>query len=147
MSEISERMEQLMRNVQEQAAKADELQSAVENVRGTATSADRSVTVTAASSGAVLDLQLDAQAARQSHVVLQKTILSTIREATRNAAEQLDEVAEPLLGDQFGQFQHLMKAGTGHVATPGEDAKTAPPPRFQADGTGDDDFQDQTYLR
>jgi hypothetical protein len=58
MAGAAERIQEMLRNFEEQAAKAGQLQSAVQDMRGTATSDDRSITVSVAPSGAVLDLQL-----------------------------------------------------------------------------------------
>lgn len=75
----------MMRRLEEQAQKASDLQSAMQNMQGTASSPDRSVTV--GPSGAVLDLQLAPNAVRQSADALQQQILTAIREATANAAQ------------------------------------------------------------
>lgn len=87
MSTVSERIQEMMRRLEEQAQKASDLQSAMQNMQGTASSPDRSVTVTVGPSGAVLYLQLAPNAVRQSADALQQQILTAIREATANAAQ------------------------------------------------------------
>lgn len=65
MTGAAERIQEMLRTFEEQAAKATQLQSAVQDMRGTATSDDRSITVSVAPSGAVLDLQLAPNAMRK----------------------------------------------------------------------------------
>ncbi|WP_245848151.1 YbaB/EbfC family nucleoid-associated protein [Lentzea kentuckyensis] len=86
MTDRQERMQSLMRSFEEQAKKAGELQQAMKDLRGVGRSRDGAVTVTAATSGAVLGLQLSPNAMNRSHVQLQQEILDAIRMATQHAA-------------------------------------------------------------
>ncbi|GGJ06492.1 hypothetical protein GCM10011581_49280 [Saccharopolyspora subtropica] len=159
MSGTSERIQAMMRRFEEQAQKVSELQSAMQGLQGTASSPDRSVTVTVAPSGAVLDLRLAPNAVRQSASDLQQQIMATIREATANAAEQLNNTVAPILGDQFDQFQQAFNA-QGPVIKPATDDDATPPPAAPARPTGaapsrppqrdddfDDDFETDSFLR
>ncbi|MGP4020016.1 YbaB/EbfC family nucleoid-associated protein [Saccharopolyspora sp. 5N708] len=156
----------MMRRFQEQAQKASELQSAMRGLQGTASSADRSVTVTVAPSGALLDLRLAPNAVRQSASDLQQQIMATIRQATASAAEQLNNTVAPILGDQFGQFQEAFNV-QGPTIKPGVDSETparpaTPPVAHQEPNAGpvapkrppqrgsdydDDDFSAGSFLR
>jgi len=142
MSDISDRVEHMMRVAEEQAQKAGELQDAVENVRGTATSADGSVTVTVSPSGALLDLRLSPQVSRQSHTVIQRTIMSTISEAGRRASEALRDAASSALGDQIGHFQYIVDAVT---ASSGASSEGDSQQRDRSDDGGD--FEAGSFLR
>lgn len=168
VSSASERIQEMMRKFEEQAQKASELQSAMQGMQGTASSPDRSVTVTVAPSGAVLDLRLAPNAVRQSANDLQQQIMATIRQATASAAEQLNNTVAPILGDQFDKFQEAfnvegmtIKPTTGDetpnqaepAATPSPqrepNAGQAPskrPPQRSTD-YGDDDFSAGSFLR
>ncbi|GAA0515407.1 YbaB/EbfC family nucleoid-associated protein [Saccharopolyspora thermophila] len=159
MSGTSERIQAMMRRFEEQAQKVSELQSAMQGLQGTASSPDRSVTVTVAPSGAVLDLRLAPNAVRQSASDLQQQIMATIREATANAAEQLNNTVAPILGDQFDQFQQAFNA-QGPVIKPATDDDATPPPAAparptdaapsrppQRDDDFDDDFETDSFLR
>lgn len=156
----------MMRRFEEQAQKASELQSAIQDMQGTATSPDRSVTVTVAASGAVVDLKLAPNAVRQSASALQQQIMATIREATANAAEQMNNAVAPILGDQFEQFQQAFTAQAPTLKPPADDeapaastssAQTTPsagpaapqqrPPQRTADFDDDDDFSTGSFLR
>src|SRR5699024_821748 len=121
----SERVQELMRRFEAQAAKASQLQSAMQDLQGTASSQDRSVAVTVAASGAVLDLQLAPNAVRKSAHELQQQITDTIREATENAAERMNEAVAPILGDEFDRFQEAFNARSSAIAPLG--ATTSPP--------------------
>ncbi|SFS31360.1 YbaB/EbfC family nucleoid-associated protein [Saccharopolyspora flava] len=138
MAQPSERVQEMMRKFEEQAAQAGRLRERMQEIRGTARSADGSVSVTVAPSGAVLDLQLTAAATRQPHSSLQQSIMTAIREATQDAAQQMDETVTPVLGDRAEQFKSAFNAHTPA-------APTAPPAPPRADD--DDDFSDGSFLR
>ncbi|KAA5831882.1 YbaB/EbfC family nucleoid-associated protein [Saccharopolyspora hirsuta] len=168
MSTASERIQAMMRRFEEQAQKASELQSAMQDMQGTASSQDRSVTVTVAASGAVLDLKLAPNAVRQSANDLQQQIMATIRQATANAAEKMNSAVAPILGDQYEQFQQAFNAQAptlkpqpddeaptaGPAATPTAQREPSPgpatskrqPQRSEA-YDDDDDFSTGSFLR
>ncbi|SDF47269.1 Conserved DNA-binding protein YbaB [Lentzea fradiae] len=123
MTDRQERMQSLMRSFEEQAKKAGELQQAMKDLRGVGRSPDGAVTVTAASSGAVLGLRLTPNAVNRSHVQLQQEILDAIRMATQNAAQQLEQAVAPILGDRLQQFKDGMAASGVEPIMP-----SAPPP-------------------
>jgi DNA-binding protein YbaB len=143
MAGAAERIQEMLRNFEEQAAKAGQLQSAVQDMRGTATSDDRSITVSVAPSGAVLDLQLAPNAVRKQAHELQQQIMDTIRRATTHAADQMNETVAPILGDRFSEFQEAFNAQTSAVK-PRED-QSSRPPRSAADE--DEDFGSDSFLR
>ncbi|NGY64279.1 YbaB/EbfC family nucleoid-associated protein [Lentzea sp. NEAU-D13] len=124
-------MQSLMRSFEEQAKKAGELQQAMKDLRGVGRSRDGAVTVTAATSGAVLGLQLAPNAMNRSHVQLQQEILDAIRMATQNAAQQLEQVVAPILGDQLQQFKDGMAAsGVEPLMPSAPPAPGAPQPPY-----------------
>jgi len=123
VTDSQQRMQSLMRSFEEQAKKAGELQQAMKDLRGVGRSRDGAVTVTAATSGAVLGLQLTPNAMNRSHIQLQQDVLDAIRMATQNAAQQLEEVVAPILGDRLQQFKDGMAASGVEPMLP-----SAPPP-------------------
>ncbi|HEX7303353.1 YbaB/EbfC family nucleoid-associated protein [Lentzea sp.] len=106
-------LEEKIRAFQEQAAKAGQLKDRISELRGQARSGDGSVTVTVAPSGAVLGLQLSPTAMKYSHTQLQNEILATIRAATQQAAQLLQETVTPVLGDQAERFKEAFNAHSG----------------------------------
>jgi DNA-binding protein YbaB len=108
-----DRLSAAMRSFQEQADKAKQLQEAFKTMRGVGQAPDAGVTVTVAPSGAVLDLRLEPKSMDRSHTALQQAIIGAIRQATANAAAQMEAVAEPLLGDRMQQFRDAMGADAG----------------------------------
>ncbi|QUH04765.1 YbaB/EbfC family nucleoid-associated protein [Saccharopolyspora erythraea] len=151
MTDASERIQQTLRQFEEQVQKAAQLKSAIQDMHGTAASPDGAVTVTVAPSGAVLDLRLSPNAVRQSHTDLQQAILAAIREATQNAADQLNETVAPVLGEQFDQFQEAFNANAARPLGPDAVSPGAAP---QGNGHGratdtddDDDFGNESFLR
>ncbi|HEX8869703.1 MAG TPA: YbaB/EbfC family nucleoid-associated protein [Lentzea sp.] len=135
-------LEEKIRAFQEQAAKAGQLKDKISELRGQARSGDGSVIVTAAPSGAVLGLQLSPNAMKYSHTQLQQEILATIRAATQQAAQMLQETVVPVLGDQAERFKEAFNAHSGvmmpdappqqqqqqHYAPPQQQQYAPPPP-------------------
>ncbi|WP_175548280.1 YbaB/EbfC family nucleoid-associated protein [Saccharopolyspora flava] len=133
----------MLRDFEEQAAKAAQLQSAVQDMQGTATSDDRSVTVSVAPSGALLDLQLAPNAMRKQAHELQQQIMDAVRRATESAANQMNEAVAPILGDRMSQFQEAFNAQTA-VVKPREEHQSRPP---TSSADEDDDFGSGSFLR
>ncbi|SHG85663.1 YbaB/EbfC family nucleoid-associated protein [Streptoalloteichus hindustanus] len=122
-----QRFNELMRTFEEQATKASTLRDALKDLKGTAQSRDGAVTVTVAPSGAVVGLQLSPRAMQKSHVALQQEILQTIREATSNAAQQVEETVAPVLGDEL-MDRFRQGIGSARVEAIQPDASPAPQP-------------------
>lgn len=121
-------LEEKIRSFQEQAARAGQLKDKISELRGQARSGDGSVTVTVAPSGAVLGLQLSPNAMKYSHTQLQQEILATIRAATQQAAQMLQETVVPVLGDQADRFKEAFSA---HAAVMMPDAPPQQPQQQQ----------------
>jgi DNA-binding protein YbaB len=158
-------IEEKIRAFQEQAAKAGRLKDKIAELRGQARSGDGSVTVTVAPSGAVLGLQLSPNAMKYSHTQLQQEILATIRAATQQAAQALQDTVTPVLGDQAERFKDAFSAHSAvvvpeapapnvapntapnvmqNVMPPAPPAGNRPRPRPVSD---DDDFGGNSILR
>lgn len=163
-------LEEKIRAFQEQAAKAGQLKDKISELRGQARSGDGSVVATVAPSGAVLGLQLSPNAMKYSHTQLQQEILATIRAATQQAAQALQETVVPVLGDQAERFKDAFNAHSNvmmpeapqqqpmapqqHMAPPPQ--QMAPPPVSRpapgnrprpAPVADDDDFGGNSILR
>ena len=121
-------LEEKIRAFSEQAAKAGQLKDKIAELRGQARSRDGAVTVTVAPSGAVLGLQLTPTAMRYSHTQLQQEILATIRAATQQAAQLLQETVTPVLGDQAERFKDAFSAHSAVVMPDAPQQNMAPPP-------------------
>ncbi|MFS8102273.1 YbaB/EbfC family nucleoid-associated protein [Lentzea alba] len=135
-------LEEKIRAFSEQAAKAGQLKDKISELRGQARSRDGSVTVTVAPSGAVLGLQLSPAATRMNHTQLQQEILATIRAATQQAAQLLQETVTPVLGDQAERFKDAFNAHS-HVLMPEAPPQNRPRPA----PSQDDDFGGDSILR
>lgn len=128
-------LEEKIRAFQEQAARAGQLKDKISELRGQARSGDGAVTVTVAPSGAVLGLQLSPTAMKYSHTQLQQEILATIRAATQQAAQMLQDTVTPVLGDQAERFKDAFNAHSSVMMpdAPPQNApqQYAPPPQQQ----------------
>ena len=157
-------LEEKIRAFQEQAARAGQLKDKISELRGQARSGDGSVTVTVAPSGAVLGLQLSPTAMRYSHTQLQQEILATIRAATQQAAQALQDTVTPVLGDQAERFKEAFNAHSGVMMPdapqqqmPPQHMPPQPPPPMSRPPQGnrprpapvseDDDFGGNSILR
>jgi DNA-binding protein YbaB len=115
--------QQKMRQFEEQAARAAHLKDRLAELKGSARNSDGSVTVTVAPSGAILGLQLSPAAMTRTHTQLTQEILSTIRQATQQAAAAIEETVR---GDAaYDQFQDAFRAHTPAVEPIGP---SEPPP-------------------
>lgn len=120
-------LEEKIRAFQEQAAKAGQLKDKISELRGQARSGDGSVIATVAPSGAVLGLQLSPNAMKYSHTQLQQEILATIRAATQQAAQALQETVVPVLGDQAERFKDAFNAHSNVMMPEAPQQPVAPP--------------------
>lgn len=121
-----EALDRMMRRFEEQAARASALRENIAQLKGSARNADGSVAVTVAPSGAVLGLNLTPAAVTKSHTQLAQEILATIRAATQQAAQAMEDTVRPALGEQqYQQFQDALRAHAPRVDGLGP---TAPPP-------------------
>ena len=103
--------QQRIRQFEAQAARASQLKERLAELKGSARNPDGSVTVTVAPSGAVLVLQLSPAAMNRTHTQHTQDILTTIRQATEQAAAMTEEIVRPVVGDdQFERFQEAFRA-------------------------------------
>ncbi|MEV6237920.1 YbaB/EbfC family nucleoid-associated protein [Lentzea sp. NPDC051838] len=161
MPDRKAQLEEKIRAFQEQAARAGQLKDKIAELRGQARNGDGSVIVTVAPSGAVLGLQLSPNAMKYSHTQLQQEILATIRSATQQAAQMLQETVTPVLGDQAERFKEAFSAHSGVVMpdAPVQQQSAPPPPPVSrpapapgnrprpAPVSEDDDFGGNSILR
>jgi DNA-binding protein YbaB len=125
MPSAEARFQQAMRAFEEQAARMASLKEQLAGLKGSARNSDGSVTVTVAPSGAVLGLTLSPEAMRRTHTQLQQEILGTIRRATEQAAQAMEDTVRPVIGERYDQFQQALGAHAGPVEPLGP---TTPPP-------------------
>jgi DNA-binding protein YbaB len=81
-----------------QVAQYHQIRAALEQLRVSASSSDRSVTVEMAAGGAIVDLRLTQQAMSKTPDTLASTILEAIRLGLAQVAEQTSARVEPLTG-------------------------------------------------
>lgn len=157
MSDRRAHLEEKIRAFQEQAARAGRLKDKISELRGQARSGDGAVTVTVAPSGAVLGLRLSPTAMKYSHTQLQQEILATIRAATQQAAQMLQDTVTPVLGDQAERFKDAFNAHSNVLMPEAPQPMAPPPPPVSRPAPGnrprpapvseDDDFGGNSILR
>ncbi|ATE56591.1 MULTISPECIES: YbaB/EbfC family nucleoid-associated protein [Actinosynnema] len=109
MRDRQQRLEHMKRTFEEQSAKAGDVQRAMRELRGQGRSPDGAVTVTAAPSGAVVDLQLTEEALRRTPSALRADILSAIQMATQNATQLLDDAVGPITGNRLERIKQGLR--------------------------------------
>ncbi|WP_440900745.1 YbaB/EbfC family nucleoid-associated protein [Actinosynnema sp.] len=97
-----ERFQARMTRVEGQFAGVDDMRQRLAELEVAATSADRSVTVVAGPSGAVLDIRLTEQAVRKPAHALAGELMSTLRKAVAEAARRQAGIVDGALGEAFG---------------------------------------------
>jgi DNA-binding protein YbaB len=108
-----------------QVAKYHEIRAALEKLRVTASSIDRSVTVELAAGGAIVDLTLTAQAMRKTPQTLAGAILEAIRVGLAEVAERTTAEVEPLTGRRVD----VAAIAQGRLPALGTTASEQPPAR------------------
>ncbi len=113
-----------------QVAQYHQIRAALEKLRVTATSTDRTVTVELAAGGAIVDLKLTRQAMDKTPETLASTILEAIRIGLAQVAERTTAEVAPLTGRRVdvaaiaqGRLPSLSQDTPGQ---PGADADPAP---------------------
>ncbi|AXX32578.1 YbaB/EbfC family nucleoid-associated protein [Actinosynnema pretiosum subsp. pretiosum] len=97
-----ERFQARMTRVEQQFAGVDDMRQRLAELEVAATSADRSVTVVAGPSGAILDIRLTEQAVRKPAHALAGELMSTLRKAVAEAARRQAGIVDGALGEAFG---------------------------------------------
>lgn len=119
------------RKVADLQQKATEFKRDIETAGSTETSQDRSITVTVAPNGALLDLRLEDAATSKPATELAQEILATARKARQAAANAVAEAFVPIGGDRE-TVQRI----------PGVEEDTGPEPTRPAAAPETDDYSE-----
>jgi DNA-binding protein YbaB len=93
---------------------AEAMREAVTNARGTARSADGSVTAIVAPGGALVSLDLSDRSVDLGAQRLQAAIVETIHRAGADAAAKLESAIRPIVGDRYDE---AVKAAQSQMPT------------------------------
>ncbi|GGP57916.1 YbaB/EbfC family nucleoid-associated protein [Saccharothrix coeruleofusca] len=117
------------RKAEQRLAGYQQMKEQMAQLRVTAISPDRAVTVVAGPGGAVLDLQLGPEAQRMPPPALSRTIMSTIRTAVADSARRSAELVQQFAGDQIDIAARVNKVQEEVFGVnPAEQAPPPPPP-------------------
>jgi DNA-binding protein YbaB len=105
--------------MQERLGKIDELKTALTDIQGESESPDGSVKVTVGPRGAISSLEIRRSAYRLGPQELSDTIVTAIRTASAQAAENLAELLAPVMGNG----EQLRSRITGNVAIDDKEIK------------------------
>lgn len=92
-------LERLQRETESRLERISQMQEELAEVAGEARSPDRMVWVRVGPNGAPLDLKFERGALRYDPEQLARIVLQTFQEAATQAAERLDSVVRPALGE------------------------------------------------
>ncbi|SCG16626.1 hypothetical protein GA0070610_2898 [Micromonospora echinofusca] len=98
LDEATHRLDDWEASIADRAARAKELASQVQTMRGTATNPDRTIQVTVDSSGLLVDLRLDERIRQHSAVHTARQILDTTRAAHADLLSSLTKATTGILG-------------------------------------------------
>ncbi|MEH0972822.1 YbaB/EbfC family nucleoid-associated protein [Micromonospora sp. CPCC 205546] len=100
LDEATRRLDGWEASIANRAAQAKELASRVQAMRGTATSADRTIQVTVDASGLLVDLRLDERTRQHSATHTARQILDTTRAAHADLLNRITEATTAILDDE-----------------------------------------------
>ena len=112
---------------QDLARRSEDMQAQINGAAATVRSPDGAVTVTVAPNGALQHIEFSPRAADFSHVQLGQAVMSVVRRAQTQAAQQVASIVEP----QFGGTE-AMDFLTGFI--PQEEIPPPPPPVATEEG-------------
>ncbi|MCL7456261.1 YbaB/EbfC family nucleoid-associated protein [Micromonospora echinofusca] len=98
LDEATRRLDAWEASIADRAARAKDLASQVQAMRGTATSPDRTIQVTVDSSGLLVDLRLDERTRQHSAAHTARQILETTRAAHADLLSRITEATRGILG-------------------------------------------------
>ncbi|MGW4502742.1 YbaB/EbfC family nucleoid-associated protein [Micromonospora sp. NPDC004336] len=98
LDEATRRLDDWEASIASRAARARELSSQMQALRGTATSPDRAIQVTVDSSGLLVDLRLDERTRQRSAAHTARQILETTRAAHADLLSRITEATTEILG-------------------------------------------------
>lgn len=104
------RIERQVREAQENAQAAQQMQASIESLRGEATSSRRTVRVVVDAGGRLQNLQFLPAAEQYPHSELANDVLEAISAATVRNAEQVRQIASETFGENSAVTDRIMKA-------------------------------------
>lgn len=148
-SEILERMREGVRKIEEANAAAEDrfaryegLSETLAGVEATKTSTDQSVSVTAGPNGSIRDIRFGPEAVRLSPSKLSEVVMSTLRQAVAEAAQQQAKSVADVVGDKYDLVERVMRAQED-PGGPQNNASAQSSSQSSADRWEDDDFDDE----
>lgn len=128
-------LEEAGRKAEERLAGYQNMRERMAQLRVTAVSPDRVVSVVAGPGGSILDVQLQPDAQRIPAHVLSRSIMSTLQQAVAESARRSAEVVQEFAGDQVDIVARVNKVQEDVFGVnPAEQAPPPPPPNAPAPG-------------
>jgi DNA-binding protein YbaB len=118
------RIDDWLGDIQQRAENARTLNRTLTDIRASATSADRLVSVTVDASGRLLELDLDDGVRRHAGSWLAGQMMRTVAQARQRAAQQVERAVADTVGTDSPQGQAIITAMTASMT-----ASPAAPPR------------------
>jgi DNA-binding protein YbaB len=132
MRQVLEKIERRKDDTEERMARYDEMGRQLQTLQATASSPDRSVTVTAGSGGGVQSVELRPEALRMGNQQLGRVITATIQQAAASAAKQQAAVVQEFTGDRLNVVGRVFKTQEQVFGTAADaPEQSAPPNRSQ----------------
>ncbi|MGO1049692.1 YbaB/EbfC family nucleoid-associated protein [Crossiella sp. CA198] len=142
-----ERFQEHGRKAEQRLAAYDGMREEIAAVEATATSPDRSVTVTAGPGGAIKNLQFTEEALRRGPQALAATVMATIQTAVAEGARRQAETVQRYVGDDLNVLDQVLETQAEMLGVPVEQLRaitSAPPVARRA--AEEEDFADREFL-
>ena len=147
-----EEFQSKIQHVDDQFGNIEGMQAELTNIEASATSNDRSVTITAGPGGAITNIQFTEDALKQRPDVLSSAVLATLQQAVADSARQQAALVDQHMGGNgFNATDQVLETqaqlfGTSPEQLRAQMAEAAPaPPRTGAEEVHDD-YSQQSVL-
>lgn len=143
-----EQFQSRIKNVDDRFAGIGGMQDELAELRATATSPDKAVTVVAGPGGAVLDVTFTEDALRQSPAALSAAVMATLGQAVAAAARQQAAIVEEHVGGDMNLVDQVLETQAAVFGTSVEEMReklaeeTAAPAK-----PASEDFSEQSFVR
>lgn len=136
-----EALQEAGRQAEQQTTDLDRMRDEIGNLRTSATSADKNVTVTSGPGGSVSAIEFTQGALRLTPQQLSSTVMSTLQQAVAEAARKQAEIVQEHVTDSDVLERVLRTQEQMFGSTAGQ------PPQTTAAADVDDDGEPDTFLR
>ncbi|MFD5246427.1 YbaB/EbfC family nucleoid-associated protein [Amycolatopsis sp. NPDC058340] len=138
-----------LQNVDDRLANIGGMQDELSRIEATASSSDRSVTVTAGPGGAIMDVKFTEDALRQRPDALSAALMSTIQQAVAESARKQATIVEGHMGDDLNLVDQVLETQAELFGTSVEEMRARMEEESPAQPAAEqsDDYSERSVLK